>query len=285
MRFTWGDPLVHLTPIVLVVGLVAWHLEATSHESFRASRRQRIEFGAGSLCLLVALSWPLADLAGSTSLLAVVLQRQLLFLGAAPLLLLGTPSSVTARLTRPAPVDWAASRLARPVPAVAATTVLLGVTALPFSVSASGSNGAIRAATLGLVLFAGFILWLPVIERVPAVPHLRPMTKGGYLLAQSIAPTFLSFAWILALHPLYGSLHGQRAALGISPLTDQQLSGYLAKLGTFGVLWIVAYVLFTTQPEENPLDSPTLHWVDVQRALERADRRDRRAEVDHAPPP
>jgi len=285
VRFAWADPTFHLAPLVLVAGLVAWFAEATSRTDSRPTRRQRWAFGGGALALFVAMSWPLADLATSTSLLGIVVQRQLLVLAAAPLLLLGTPPSVTARLTRPGPIDAVASRLARPVLAIATTTVLLGVTAMPFSVSAASSSIVVRTVILGVNLFAGIVLWLPVIERIPGMPHLRPMAKGGYLMAQSVAPTFLSFTWIFALHPLYHSLHGQRAALGISPLTDQQLSGYLAKLGTFGVLWTVAFVLFVRDSDDDHEGEQDLRWIDVERALERADRRERRSQTGRPPPP
>jgi putative membrane protein len=261
--------------VLLVVGLAAWYFEATSREASRATGRQRLAFLGGLLALLVALSWPIDDLATSVSLLAVIAQRQLLILAAAPLLLLGTPSAVVGRLTRPAPIDWLASRLARPVPALVTTTVVLAATAIPPSVDAATASPPLRAVVLLAIFAAGLVLWLPVIDRVPGVPRLRPLAKGGYLVAQALAPTFLSFVWIFALHPLYHSLQGQQRLLDLSPLADQQLSGYLAKLGTFGVLLTVAYVIFVRADDTEDESSAPLHWSDVERALERAERRER----------
>ena len=285
---------MHLAALVLCAGLLAWYAEATRRAESAVTRRQRLFFLGGVVLLGLALCWPVADLAQTTSLLAIVLQRQLLVLGAAPLLLLGTPMTITARLTKPAPIDAVASRLARPVPALATTTILLFVTAIPPTVSAASSDALVRTMVVALTMIAGVALWLPVIVRVPGVPHLSDMAKAGYLIAQSLAPTFLSFAWIFARRPLYPSLTHQLHVLGISPLTDQQLSAYLSKLVTFGLLWTVAYVLFSraTDADEDPQDDP-LHWVDVQRALERLDRQERRsgvtsAEIDagpDAPPP
>ena len=275
MSFAWGSPRLHLAPILLALGLAAWYFEATSREGSRASGRERLAFLSGLLALVVALSWPLDELATSVSLLAVIAQRQLLILVAAPLLLLGTPPSVAARLTRPAPIDWLASRLSRPVPALVTTTVVLALTALPPSVDAAATSPALRALLLVGTFGAGLVLWLPVIDRVPGVPRLRPLAKGGYLVAQAVAPTFLSFVWIFALHPLYHALHGQQRLLDLSPLADQQLSGYLAKLGTFGVLLSVAYVIFARADEADEESSTPLHWSDVERALERAERRER----------
>ena len=277
MTFSWTAPTFHLGPLLVAGGTALWYLEATSHDELRATRGQRLAFFGGLLSAVVALSWPLADLATSVSLLAVVAQRLVLVLVTAPLLLLGTPPSVMARLTRPAPIDAVARRLVRPLTALVVTTVTLGVTALPFSVAWASEHAVVRIALLVAVLCAGIVLWLPVIDRVPGVTHLRPMLKGGYLVAQALAPTFLSFAWIFALHPLYHSLHGQHRALGIAPLTDQQLSGYLAKLATFGVLLSVAYALFMRSDASEELEDDPLRWADVQREFERAERAERRS--------
>jgi cytochrome c oxidase assembly factor CtaG len=284
VTFSWTGPRLHLAPLLLVVGLAIWYLEATSHDRSRASRAQRWAFGGGLLTLLVALSWPVADLATRVSLLFVVAQRLLLVLVAAPLLLLGTPVALAARLTRPAAIDTVASRLSRPIPALVTTTVVLGATALPWSVAEASEGVGPRAVALVAVFGAGLVLWLPVIERVPGEHHLRPMAKGGYLVAQAVAPSFLSFAWILSLHPLYHSLHGQQAVLGVSALTDQQLSGYLAKLGTFGVLLSVAYVLFMRSDGARDDEPDALQWIDVERELERAARRERRTGSPHEVP-
>ena len=274
--FAWHSPVFHPVPLVLAAGVLAWYHEATARFASQASRRQRFQFILGVLAFLVATTWPIADLAQSVSLLITILQRELLVLAAAPLLLLGLPTMVVARLTHPAPLDWIACRISKPVPALFTTTLLLGVTALPISIDSANHHWILRAAIVLITLFAGIVLWLPVIERVPGVPHLSPYGKAGYLMAQSLAPTFLSFAWIFALRPLYGSLHGQHALIGISPLSDPQLSGYLSKLGTFGVLWAVAFWLFANAPDEEPEDSGPLHWIDVERAIERAQRDERK---------
>ena len=275
MTFSWSHPSLHVVPLILGAALIAWYLEATWKEGFRASRGQRIGFLLGVGLLVLVLSWPLADLALHVSLLLLVLQRLALVLGVAPLLLFGIPATVAARLTRPRIIDFLARNLSRPFMALASTTAILALTALPWSVEWAGRNGAVHALMLFAVLCAGVILWLPVIERVPGVQGLKPMVKAAYLVGQAVAPTFLSFIWIFALRPLYGSLSGQHDALGISPLTDQQLAGYLAKLVTFGVLLPATYVVMVRADEDTDESTRPLHWIDVERELERAQRRNR----------
>ena len=275
MTFSWSHPTLHLGPLVLGAGLIAWYLEATWKEGFRATSRQRASFVAGAVLLILILSWPLADLALHVSLLLLVLQRLALVLGVAPLLLFGIPPTVAARLTRPPILDFLARTLSRPLVALGSTTALLAVTALPFSVEWAQRSIAVRFLMLALVFLAGVILWLPVIDRVPGVQSLKPMVIAAYLVGQAVAPTFLSFIWIFALRPLYGSLSGQHDALGLSPLTDQQLAGYFAKLVTFGILLPATYVIMVRADEDTDESTRPLHWIDVEREFERAQRRER----------
>jgi cytochrome c oxidase assembly factor CtaG len=277
MSFSWSHPHFSPAPVLIVLALSAWYFEAIRRSAPPASRRQNGAFCLGTITLLIAASWPVAELARVTSLLALVFQRQLLILAVAPLLLYSIPVEVGIRLTRPTVIDWIVVRLSEPVPALVVTTVLLVVTAMPFSVSAASTSSWIRLLVAAGILTAGFVLWNPVIRRVPGVRVLTPFGMAGYLFAQSVAPTFLSFAWILAPHLLYPSLHGQHAALGLSPLLDQRLSGWLAKMGTFGVLWPIAYRCFSRGADRDAPEATTLQWTDVERQLERISRQERKA--------
>jgi hypothetical protein len=60
-------------------------------------------------------------------------------------------------------------------------------------------------------------------------------------------------------------------------LLDQQLAGFLAKLSTIAVLWTVAFVMIKQAKvmDGGEEESGTLIWSDVEREIERADRRDR----------
>jgi hypothetical protein len=79
----------------------------------------------------------------------------------------------------------------------------------------------------------------------------------------------------------------------MSPVLDQQLAGFLAKLSTIAVLWTVAFTLLTrSQVTTGTDDDPEpLIWSDVEREIERADRRDQRGRrppasiPPEAPPP
>ena len=98
------------------------------------------------------------------------------------------------------------------------------------------------------------------------------MAKGGYLLVASLVVTSLSFIWIFARHPMYHSFTNQSRLLGLSPLLDQQLAGFVSKLGAYFPMWAIAFVLFARAGDGGDDDQPELRWVDVERELERADR-------------
>jgi cytochrome c oxidase assembly factor CtaG len=269
--------------VVAVVVLIAAYVRATRAEP-RPSPRQLLCFSLGTLALLLAVTWPLGDLAAHWSLLALVLQRLLLMLAVPPLLVAGTPLPLLTTLTRPAPVDAVLRLAVRPVVAIVFVTAVAVGTLSTGAVSLATSSDAARVAFQLIILLAGFVLWAPVLTHLPGTHHLSSLARGGYLIVQSIVPSFLSVVWIFARRPLYPA-YSHHTLAGMSPLLDQQLAGFVAKLGTIAVLWTVAFVIMSrakvmdgTEEEPEPLI-----WSDVEREIERADRRDRWAKW--LPPP
>jgi cytochrome c oxidase assembly factor CtaG len=263
-----------------IPALLVAYLAGTRSEGTRPSRRQRICFVLGVVVLLLAFMWPLGGLAAHWSLLALVVQRLLLTLAVPPLLVTGTPRPIIERLTRPAVVDAVLGVVVKPVPAVAIVTIVSVGTLTTGVVSVAASSAVTRVVVQLVVLGAGFVLWAPVLSELPGAKPLSAIGRGGYLIVQSIVPSFLSVVWIFAHRSLYASYDHHGRVLGMSPVLDQQLAGFLAKLSTIAVLWTVAFTLMTRSPASTsgPDDDPEpLLWSDVQRELERADRRDQRA--------
>jgi cytochrome c oxidase assembly factor CtaG len=255
----------HLHPVWLLASaaLAAVYLWATRHRDAAATGRQKLFFLGGVVLLAAALTWPLGDLASHWLLLALVL---------------GTPRSVIDRLTRPAAVDAVLRVAVRPVPAVAIVTVVAVGTLTVGIVSLAAHSVAARTLVQLLVLGSGFVLWAPVLTELPGIQRLSPLGRGGYLIVQSIVPSFLSIVWIFARHPLYAPFTYPGKVAGMTPLLDQELSGFLAKLSTIAVLWTVAFVIMTRAQtaESAGRDTDPLVWSEVEREIERADRRERR---------
>ena len=261
---------------VAIVALFAGYVRATRAEERRASRRQFFCFTLGTLALLVAVTWPLGDLAAHWSLLALVVQRLLLMLAVPPLLVTGTPLPLLSALTRPAPVDAVLRVAVRPVPAIVFVTVVAVGTLTTPAVSWATSSASARVVFQLIVLLAGFVLWAPVLTHLPGTRHLSALARGGYLIVQSIVPSFLSVVWIFARRPLYPA-YSHATVAGMSPVLDQQLAGFAAKLSTIAVLWTVAFVIMSRAKvmDGDEEETDPLIWSDVEREIERADRRDR----------
>jgi cytochrome c oxidase assembly factor CtaG len=258
---------------VLALAVLVYAI-ATRSDPFRATRAMRRRFVLAVVVLLVAYGWPLGDLAAHVSLSALVVQRLLALLCAAPLLLTSLPVNLTASLTRPAVIDRIVVVSSRPAIAVLIVsvvgTVSLTPAALSWASSSPGAGGLLAVANLAI----GVVLWLPVLSTVPGTRRLRHVSKGAYMLISSLVVTSLSVVWIFARHPMYGTFSHQESILGLSPIVDQQLAGFIAKLGAYAPMWTIAFVLFARDSGEEDEDA-TLRWVDVQRELERGDRRAR----------
>jgi cytochrome c oxidase assembly factor CtaG len=212
-----------------IPALVVAYLVATRHADRRPTRRQLSCFVVAVVILLVAFMWPLGDLAAHWSLLALVLQRLLLTLAVPPLLVTATPRPLLVRLTRPAPVDAVLRLVVKPVPAVVIVTAVAVGTLTTGLVSLAADSGVARVVIQIVVLFSGFVLWAPVLTELPGTQPLSAIGRGGYLIVQSIVPSFLSVVWIFAHRSLYAAYDHPGRLLGMSPVLDQQLAGFLAK--------------------------------------------------------
>jgi putative membrane protein len=279
LRSPWVFQL-HVATWLVVVALAVAHGAAVRRHG-PATRRQITATAVGLVLLLVALTWPLADLAAHWSLTALVIQRLLLLLAVPPLLMIGLPPALWSRLTRPAAIDAVVRRCARPPIAVAVVTVIAVVTLTTGAVEAEGASAWARLGLDLALLIAGLVLWTPVLTELPGTDRPSPLGRAGYLIVQSIVPSFLAIIWIFARHPLYPHFAAGPRLLNVSPVMDQQVAGFVAKFATIAVLWTVAFVSLSRaqQTVSSGGDPDPLLWSDVERHLERAERRERRRGV------
>jgi cytochrome c oxidase assembly factor CtaG len=262
----------HVVEVLAVVALV-WLFG-----SFHLSGAMRWRAFGALLTLLVALVWPVGDLAGQVSLSMTVIQRLVIMLLVVPLLLGAAPTGWLVKVTKPVVVDAFVRVFYPPLVAVVFVTILGTLTVSPLIVDWSATSTAGRLVSLALTAIAGLVLWLPGLPVVPGARKLSPTGRAGYIFISSLVVTVLSFVWIFARHPLYPALHGQEAIFHITPLLDQQLAGFVAKFGAYIPMWLIAYyTFFHAEDEGRPVEESPLHWIDVERHLLRADRARRRA--------
>jgi cytochrome c oxidase assembly factor CtaG len=266
--WTWTDAVIWVLLTISVVAY-AW---AGRKSGETPSTRQVVCFAAAIVLLVGTLTWPFGEIAAQQLLSALVIQRLVLMLAVPPLLVAGCPTAIVERLTRPRVVDLAVQTCARPIVAVAVVTVCAIATLTTPAVQFQATTPLARGAfDVGLVA-VGFVLWAPVLRGFPGVHRPSALGRAGYLMAQSIVPSFLAVVWIFARHSLYPVFNHPSATWGISPLLDQQLAGFIAKLGTIAVLWTVAFFTLHRAQLVDDVEPDPLRWVDVARELERADR-------------
>jgi putative membrane protein len=275
--YAW-DPHLAAWAVLVVAGgaVILGHrrLERSAEHPIPWTRRQMAAFGGAWLLSAVALTWPLGAVAAHWSLTALVLQRVVLVLAVAPLLLLGLPYDLIVWLTRPRWVDAVLLRVHRPLVAIPLVTVVLVGSMVPALVRAQADSPWARGLLDLAMVGAGLVLWLPVLGRIPGIPRLRPVIRFGYLVAQAVVPAFLSFIYIFSNHPLYPQFARSHAAIGLRPLNDQQIAGFVSKLSMLLVLLIVGAVVLSRAPrsDEELVGTEPLVWADVERQFERADR-------------
>lgn len=267
-------------PLVLGVIVVA----GVAHYFLVNSPRQRRLALYALVALFVVTMWPIGDLAASVSLTVATIQRLVIMLLVAPLILLSIPTSVLSRLTRPAAVDFIVRRLTHPGLALILVTILGTATLISPVVDFGARSTLGRDLILVAVLLVGIELWIPALAIMPGTKRLSPAARAGYVFASALVVTSLSFVWIFSLHPLYPALHHQQALLHITPLFDQQLAGFVAKLGCYFPMWWVAFVIFfNAESKGTPVEETPLYWADVERELLRVDRQRAKAIRHHRP--
>jgi putative membrane protein len=282
-------PVAWLAIAALVVAYVLGvrHIRVRSAPGPLPTRRQLWSLAGAVVALVLALTWPLADLAAHWSLTALVVQRLVLTLAAVPLLLMAVPTPLLAELTRPAPLDACLEFVTRPVVAVATFSVVAVGTLLTPAVAAQASSPWWRALTIVALVAAGAVLWGPVLRHIPGTHHITAVAVTAYLFVQSVIPTFPAIIFVFARHPLYPAFSHVHEVFGISPLVDQQIAGVTAKVATLPVLWSAAWVsLMRAQRVEDAAadgdDGEPLTWAEVERQLERAARAERKGQIKEA---
>ena len=249
-------------------------LERSSEHPIPWTRRQMAAFGGAWLVAALALTWPLGTVAAHWSLTALVVQRVLLVLAVAPLLLLGLPYDLVQWLTRPRWVDALLLRLHRPPVAIPVVTVLVVGSMTPALVRAQATSPWARGLLDLAMVAAGLVLWIPVVGRIPGIPRLKPVVRFGYLVAQAVVPAFLSFIYIFSNHPLYPefarSHAGHRHATAQRP-ADRRVRVQAVHAAGPAHRGGVVLSRAPLSDEEFTPDDP-LVWADVERQFERVDR-------------
>jgi cytochrome c oxidase assembly factor CtaG len=272
----WTLEPVQLVPVVLVALLYAHRVRTLRRRGTAVPTWRVACFTIGVLLLLAALASPIAWL-GEERLFSFHMLQHVLLGDLAPLaLLLG----LTGPILRPVLVYAHRLRaLAHPLVALPLWAVDLYVWHLPVLYEAAVRHEAVHALEHACFFIGGTIMWLPVLETLPAPEWFGTGWKFGYIAAVRIAETILGNVFLWAGSPFYSVYEDAPRQWGISPLHDQGLAGAVMMIeGSLVTLGALAW-LFLRLAAEGELRQELLERGLDPRAVRRAVRYGRGREL------
>jgi cytochrome c oxidase assembly factor CtaG len=233
----------------VVVGCAAIALAYLAAVRFRLNGRAAL-FLAGDAVLLLALVSPLDALGDDYLFSAHMLQHLLLIMVVPPLLLLGIPEKLAARLLQWRPAASAERVLRRPVVAWLLAVLTLWAWHAPLLYNLTLASEDVHITEHLLFLVTWTIFWWPVLGPIES-SRLAPWPAISYLFAAGAANTVLGALLTFShagLYPAYlhpedglGALALIRGGWGLTPDVDQQLGGLV--MWVAGSLVILAAIL------------------------------------------
>jgi putative membrane protein len=201
----------------------------------------------------------------------------------APLCLL---AGLTGPLLRPLLALPGAMRLrvlANPLVALPLWTANLILWHIPAAYEAAVESSGLHAVEHLAFFSAGIVLWLPVLETLPAPEWFGTGAKLGYIVGVRLVATVLGNVFVWGGEPFYDVYESGGEYLGLSADADQSLAGSLMMLeGSLVTIVAIAW-LFLRLAQEGEIRQELLERGHDPRAVQRAVRYRRWHELEGAP--
>jgi putative membrane protein len=262
------DPL-QLAPIALIG--IAYALRART----LARRGQPVPgwrialFALGIALLVVAVASPIAAV-GEEELFSFHMTQHLLLGDLAPLCLL---AGLTGPLLRPIlalPGVMHLRVLANPVIAFPIWTANLVLWHLPALYEGAVESSALHALEHISFFSAGIVLWLPVLETLPAPEWFGTGAKLAYIVCVRLVATVIGNVFIWGGSPFYDVYETGGDFLGLSPDADQSLAGSLMMLEGSLVTIVALAWLFLRMAQEGEVRQELIEKGVDERTARRA---------------
>jgi putative membrane protein len=268
-----AHPDVWLLIVTLVAGYaLALKVLAPGHAPTGGppvSRRELVLYGSGVAVLWLGADWPIHDLSEGYLFSVHMIQHMLFSLVAPPLLLMGTPRWLLRALLSPPGVMRLVKVLTRPIVALVVFNAYVAISHWPDLVDLALRVEAVHLVMHTVLVATSFMMWWPIVGRLPELPQLSPPSKMLYLFLQSVLPTVPASFLTFAERPIY-RFYETVPHPWIDALTDSRISGLVMKLGGGALLWGIIAVLFfqwsAREEQQEPRDE--MEWDDFERELE-----------------
>jgi putative membrane protein len=268
------DPL-QIVPTLVVAALYARRVLTLRERGTPVPHWRTYLFALGILTLLVALVSPVHAL-GERMFSFHMLQHVLLG-DLAPLALL---AGLTGPILRPA-LAWLHRLrfLAHPLVALPLWAVDLYVWHLPYLYDAAVRHDSVHALEHFCFFTGGTIMWLPVLETLPAPEWFGTGAKLGYIAAVRVVETILGNVFFWSGSVFYTVYAHQKRLFGLSALADQGLAGAVMMIEGSIVTLVALAWLFLKMAGEGELRQQLLERGLDARTVRRAVRYGRAQEL------
>ncbi|MEJ7566823.1 MAG: cytochrome c oxidase assembly protein [Gaiellaceae bacterium] len=222
------DPL-QLLPVLLLAFAYGRRVRTLHDRGTPVPRWRVLVFALGIGLLLLAFTSPIAEI-GERELFSFHMLQHVLIGDLAPLcLLVGLTGPILRPLLALRPVERLRV-LANPALALPLWAVNLYVWHLPFLYEAAVRHSSVHALEHVAFFTAGAIMWLPVLETLPAPEWFGTGAKLAYIAAVRLIETVLGNVFLWSGAVFYGIYATGDELWGISPLRDQGLAGAVMML-------------------------------------------------------
>ena len=273
---SWSFEPLQLVPLIVVALLYARRVSTLRRRGTPVPGWRIALFALGVALMVLALASPIAEL-GEERLFSFHMLQHVLLGDLAPLaLLLG----LTGPILRPVLAYAHRLRaLAHPLVALPLWAANLAVWHVPLLYDAAVRHEAVHALEHACFFAGGTIMWLPVLETLPAPEWFGTGWKFGYIAAVRVFETVLGNVFLWAGHPFYPVYVDVPRQWGISPVHDQGLAGAVMMIeGSLVTLAALAW-LFLRLAAEGELRQELLERGLDPRAVRRAVRYGRGREL------
>ena len=276
---SWSLEPLQLAPILIIGAAYAVRARTLARRGQPVPGGRIGLFSLGIALLLVAVVSPIAEI-GEEELFSFHMVQHLLIGDLAPLCIL---AGLTGPLLRPILALPGVLRLrvfANPFVALPVWAANLAIWHVPVLYEAAVRNGAVHALEHTAFFAAGIVLWLPVLETLPAPEWFGTGAKLGYIVGVRLVATIVGNVFIWGGAPFYSVYDRGDDYLGLSPSGDQSLAGSLMMLEGSVVTLVAIAWLFLRMAQEGEVRQELLERGVDERTARRAVRYRRWQELD-----